>query len=55
VYKELGGDVTRTAGPNWSKRYPIPHSIVFSNKSWDKERGRDELLELMAFVFTGNP
>lgn len=32
VHKQVGGDSTRTADPNWQKGYPIPHGIRQNNK-----------------------
>jgi len=33
VHKELAGDRTRTADPNWPKGHPAPYGIMLSNKT----------------------
>jgi len=34
VHKDLGGDRTRTADPNWPKGHPISYGVTLNNESW---------------------
>lgn len=44
-------DTARTAEP---KEYPIPYGAVLSNKSWGKERGKEEVTICQLIVILEN-
>lgn len=39
VHKELGGDRTRTADPDWTKGCPIPYGVMLNHKTGGAGRG----------------
>lgn len=41
--KRLGGDIAKSADPNWPKGYSIPYDVVLSNNSSEKWGGKRDV------------